>query len=316
MAEEPSNGELTDIEVGNEPGEESVGEPAEPPFEDFGSGQLLRGSDLLTAREASRALAKGEGRVIIWAGERRSGKTTLTVELYERHRVGRAITMFAGSQTLLGFEERVHPARAASGRVMPHTPRTETDPDGRDLLHLAVRAPDGEHSHLLFADLPGELFRRIRDNDLSATDVPLLQRADKLAILVDGDRLADPARRSTVVSNARQLIERLSTGGLPNPRTETMLLATKLDKIVVAGDGALEYWEPREEDLLRRLRELDPMAQVLRTSAREGSDPDDGMDELMRWLLEAPHELPDPPLPRISEAPGRLQRIRQPKGLR
>jgi len=82
--------------------EASAGEGAEQapeaPPEAYSNHDLLRGPDPLTAEEASALLAKGPGRVVVWAGERGSGKTTLTAELYERHRLGTAATNFVGSR--------------------------------------------------------------------------------------------------------------------------------------------------------------------------------------------------------------------------
>jgi hypothetical protein len=278
------------------------------------SGRLLRGSDLLTAREASQSLAQGPGRTVVWAGERGSGKTTLTAELYERHRRGKAATKFAGSRTLLALEERMHPARAASERVQPHTPRTESDPEGREFLHLAVSGPT---MHLVFADLPGELFRQFRDNEISPADFPLLARADKLAVLVDGQLIADPARRAAAYTFAGQLVDRLVATDLPDSRTQVALVLTKQDLLEEAGQAALEYWESREQTLLDKLRARDPGARAFRTAARgccqEG---DDGMELLMAWLLEPPREANEPLLEPMQEPSARLQRLRQPRTLR
>src|SRR4051812_2781381 len=107
-----------------------------PPFESVARSNLLVGPDALDTNEAGRLLAQDPGRVVVWAGERASGKTTLSCELYERQRRPEARLQFAGSETLLALEQRVHPSRAASGRRVQETRRTERDPDGRELLHL------------------------------------------------------------------------------------------------------------------------------------------------------------------------------------
>src|SRR5579871_1730128 len=71
----------------------------------------LFGPELLSPEEASRLLARGPGRLVVFMGERGSGKTSLCLELYERQRHSGADAMFAGSWTLLAFEELAHHRR-------------------------------------------------------------------------------------------------------------------------------------------------------------------------------------------------------------
>ena len=83
--------------------------------------------------------------------------------------------------------------------------------DGRELLHLALNT-DGDRVHLLIADLPGEPFSRLADNQISPSQIRWLDRADKLVLIVDGARLCVPETRGTTVTRARQLLERLTAG--------------------------------------------------------------------------------------------------------
>ena len=290
---------------------EDAEQAPESPSEAYSNRDLLRGPDPLTAEEASALLAKGPGRVVVWAGERGSGKTTLTAELYERHRLGTAATGFVGSRTLLGLEERMHPARADSGRIIPHTTRTEADPEGRDLLHLEVEPPN---THLLFADLPGESFRAIRDNEISPDQVPYLAQADKVAILVDGKLLADLSERPFAINTTRQLIERLSDGTVSFANAHVCLVLTKLDELEAVGESAVRYWDEREADILAAVQGLCAEAKCLRTAAR-GDTKEDGMEALMEWLLESPPEAQEPALPPETEPTARVLRLRTPKRL-
>jgi len=68
---------------------------------------------------------------------------------------------------------------------------------------------------LLLADLPGELFRAVADNQLALSSIPLVSRADKLVLIVDGARLRDPTARASVLTRVRQLLERLSLTRYP-----------------------------------------------------------------------------------------------------
>ncbi len=72
-----------------------------------------------------------------------------------------------------------------------------------------------EGVNLLIADLPGELFRALADNQIALSAIPLVRRADKLALIVDGARLRDTATRAAVLTRVRQLVERIATASLP-----------------------------------------------------------------------------------------------------
>jgi len=205
----------------------------------------------------------------------------------------------------------MHPARAGSGRITPHTTRTEADPEGRDLLHLEVESPN---THLLFADLPGESFRAIRDNEISPDQVSYLAQADKVAILVDGALLSDLGERSFAINTTRQLIERLSDGSVSFANAHVCLVLTKLDELQAAGDSAVRYWDEREADILAAVQGICAGSACLRTAARGKTD-EDGMEVLMDWLVEPPPEVPEPALPAQAEPPARMLRLRAPKGL-
>jgi Double-GTPase 2 len=266
----------------------------------------LFGSELLNPEEASRLLARGPGRLVVFMGEQGTGKTSLCIELYERQRHAGASARFAGSWTLLAFEALAHHRRLA-GAPLPAT-HDELDPHGREILHLALSSGDAP-LHLLLANLPGEVFRRLADNQISVADVPWLRRADKLVLIVDGARLCDPATRSTALTRVRQLAERLRSSELPHPGGRLALLVSKWD-LVQADPAAAAYWEPRQAELLEDLRVLDEQATALHAAANQNGSRD-GLAALRAWLLEidvpafdlasptwnAPHfePLPEPP---------------------
>jgi hypothetical protein len=247
----------------------------------------LSGSELLNGEEASQLLSRAPGRLVLLLGERGSGKTTICAELYERQRRPGSAARFAGSWTLLALEQ-LAARRRATGEVAS-ADRDTVDPAGRELLHLALAQEDP--LHLFLADIPGEVFRRLADNQIDATEIRWLPRADKVVLLVDGARLCDEGARSTAIVRARQLLERIGPLGLPATETRLALLVTKWD--LVAGDrAALEYWSPREQELLADVRALDPQAPALRMWVG-GSE--DGIAALRAWLLEVPDKsIPEP----------------------
>ena len=282
------------------------------PFEEVDSATLLPGPDALDPLEAGHLLARRPGRVIVWAGERESGKTTLSCELYERQRKPGNHLRFAGSETLLALERLAHPSRASSGRRVRETRRTERDPDGRELLHLALAPPSAQPVDLLLADLPGEMFRQLRDHEITTAELPVLARADKLALLADGARLVDPNTRANVASGIRQLLQAIHANGALDPRTELALVVTMWDRIA-GHQETEEYWVAREQQLTAELRSIDPQAPVFRVAARAPADwpHPDGMRALTDWLMHPVRVTMDPPVA-DGVIPGGL---RQPKRL-
>ena len=252
----------------------------------------LFGAEQLNPDEVERLLANRPSRLIVWLGEPGSGKTTLAVELYERQRRGIRGVRFAGSWTLLALE-RLAEHRRRTGETEP-APRDDLDPEHREVVHLALSTGDTP-LHLLMADLPGEVFRRLADNQISADSIDWFARADKLVLLVDGACLLDAAQRSGSVTRVRQLIERLSSAGVLGPNKRLALLVTKWD--LVADDAVAKgYWEQRESELLQDMREFDSSAVALRTQAPPGAG-SDGVAGLRDWLLEvgAPGAVPGEP---------------------
>src|SRR5476651_1604720 len=69
--------------------------------------------------------------------------------------------------------------------------------------------------HARVGALPGEVFRQLADNQLATSGIPLLRRADKLAVLVDGARLCDDDTRASALCRARSSASWLTTSWPP-----------------------------------------------------------------------------------------------------
>jgi nicotinamide riboside kinase len=265
----------------------------------------LLGTGLLDPEEAGQLLARSPGRVVVWMGERDSGKTTLTARLYERQRYAGEDVRFAGSSTLLAFEALTYRRHlAAGGRSAPPAQSLRAG-DAHQIYHLALTY-DAERLNLLVADLPGELFRAVADNQLALSSIPLVRRADKLALIVDGARLRDPGERASVSTRVRQLLERLAADSLPHAGTELALVVTKWDLIA--------DWQAREHQLAASVRELHAEAEHVRVAAgAPASFPqDDGVGALRSWLLAAPGTTPDPPVEPYEWPEDAPERMRKP----
>jgi len=256
----------------------------------------LLGSELLNAEEAGQLLTSSPGRVVVWMGERGSGKTTLTARLYERQRLPGEDATFAGSRTLLAFEALLSQRLPVAGVSPTLADQSIRAADERNIHHLALIQGE-ERVNLLLADLPGALFRAIADNQLALSSIPLVRRADKLVLIVDGGRLRDPATRASVLTRVRQLLERLAADDLPHPDSDLALVVTKWD-LVVEDAETLAYWQAREHQLAANVRELHADAEHVRVAAgAPASFPqDDGVGALRPWLLAPPGATPDPPV--------------------
>jgi hypothetical protein len=271
-------------------GDEFSDAQPEAPLDEAAPPRLF-GPERLNAEEASRLLSRGPGRLVVWLGEEREGTTSLTAALYESQRRARGETRFAGSWTLLALEALIGHGPAASAE--------RADDDGREVLHLALSV-NGEATHLLFAELPGEAFRRLADNEVSADDGPWLRRADRIAVVVDGEHIRDPTTRSNVLTRVRQLVERLRARELPDQACRLALVVVRWDRVQddIAAAG---YWSTREAELLADLRTLDAEAPAMHVA--NGRNPDDhGIAVLRAWLLgTSPPEREATPAPQVAD---------------
>lgn len=180
-------------------------------------------------------------RLVAIVGDRDAGKTTLICAIYENFLKGRfADWLFAGSRTLIGFEERSHESRAASGRSMPDTSRTSLA-EGLHFFHLGIRAAADELSpqiELILSDRAGEAFASVRDKPLTSAQLLEVIRADRIAILLDGKRVADSETRGNATRGVRSLVRALIDGGAITSNSDVQIVLTKKDLIERAEDAA------------------------------------------------------------------------------
>lgn len=188
-------------------------------------------SRALNDAEAGTIAAARRSTVVVLAGEVGSGKTTLLAALYERFGRGEvARHAFAGSLTLPGFEARCWGLRRGSGRVTPAMPHTQRN--ALPWLHLRVTPPAAEAQDLLLGDFDGEIFGDIIDGKIPASDVPALRRADHLAVVLDGETLANPVRRQATLQRSQDLLGALGRqpNAIASPEVITIVV-TKQDAI-------------------------------------------------------------------------------------
>lgn len=192
-------------------------------------------------------------KVLFFAGTANSGKTTLLSTLYMLFQRGSFCNYnFAGSATLIGFEERTHLSRVASRSVYAAVPRTRHDPE---MLHLRVRPIDDRHSptELLMCDLPGESFREAKDSGEACLRLPVIRRADHVVLLIDGEKIVDSTRRQQARNDATGLLTSLVLNGVLPSSSAVDIIFTKWDMVELCSEAqkATDFAAFLEEDLRR-----------------------------------------------------------------
>lgn len=270
-------------------------EDAESEFIDLFSGAALSATDadLITLRSRTH--------LVVFAGAEGSGKTTVLASIYERLNQGAfAGFKFAGSRSLLGFEEICHLNRLTSGETHPDTQRTRLTDETR-YYHLSIgnTEPLGARREVLLSAMSGELFRMARDSREDAERLTFLRRADTIVVLVDGDRLATPAWRTSAQSDAAGILESLLDANMLSPNCRVEIVFSKLDRISAGGQAALDFLAKTQEKFEGRFRARIPHLSFRQVAARPipsaASDKlDDGLAEaFVSWTTMVPPSLVD-----------------------
>jgi Double-GTPase 2 len=242
-----------------EDGLETVDEPSQPAHR-----VSLAAGEPLTPDEVDEFLRWRPATFITIVGDRDSGKTTLIYSIYDRFLRGPfSGHCFAGSRTLIGLEKRSHYARAESGRARPDTSRTSIS-EGLRYFHFAV-APLGRpeaRSDLMLSDRAGEVYRQARSNSQLIAELLEVKQSDRLVLLLDGGRVADPAERSGAIQGVRQTLRAFLDAGALGQDSIVQIVTTKIDLLVkhnekVMVDAQLAAFQRRLiQDFQSRLAEL------------------------------------------------------------
>lgn len=186
----------------------------------------------LSLSEASVISVSGPSQLIVLAGERESGKTTLLSSLYSKFlREPFCEIYFAGSLTLPGFEQRCFDARPESGRDRPHTQHTSVGEKLR-ILHLClVNQRSKQRLNLLLGDLAGEWYRDCRRSTSDAQELHFLRKTDRMCLLLDGKRLSDSINRQSELSDAEGTMRSLIEAGVLGMCSKIDVVCSKWDLI-------------------------------------------------------------------------------------
>jgi hypothetical protein len=260
----------------------------------------LFGATALSPPEADDIAAVRGATMVLLAGEAEAGKTTLLVSLFELFRQGPLDEVrFAGSQTLMAFEERAWPGRAASGVNEPDTERTV---EGLRFLHLLLHR-DGQLRDVLLTDIWGEPFENIIEGDASTEAVPLVGRADVAIVLVDGERIANLALRQDTVRRARMLVGGLTENGALREQARLIVALNKTDTLT---NDDRTWWSEHRDEVAEPARRHLSDVHLIDIAARPAKVPHtpQRLGELLRAVLE-PTKRPSRQLPHVAAEQGR-----------
>jgi len=194
--------------------------------------------DALTVDDVARLLRRHAATFVTVIGDSHSGKTTLICALYDRFLRGTFGSLsFAGSQTLIALERRSHHARVDSGRATPETART-SHLDGLRYFHFAL-APNGspdKRLDLLLSDRSGEVYRNARNDSSLVGSLPEIPQADRVVLLLDGRRVADPIERAGALQSVRQTLRAFLDNDALGPTSIVQVVTTKVDLIAESLD--------------------------------------------------------------------------------
>lgn len=259
--------------------------PRSPP--DVPSQRTIWTGEDLDVAEARKFTRSANAAVVVIAGAVGTGKTTIINALYERLQQGPlANHQFGGSQTLIALERRCHLQRTSSGLDVPETDRT---PHGEaKFVHLRLgRVGESGGRDLLVTDLSGETFRLARNSVEYAAGLSFVKRANVLCVVLDGERLSNPAKRHKAVDEGQGILRSLIEAGLvPNGAT-VLVLISKDDQVAPSSE---EYVAGIAAEFERRFTGRVQLS-TIRVAARPRSDNRPfafNLEPMLSHWLEAP----------------------------
>ena len=99
--------------------------------------------------------------------------------------------------------------------------------------HLELGGGRAEHGlTLLLADRSGEEYSEVADDSAAIENLPEVQRANSITLLVDGGRLLDMAKRHNIRSEVSMILQSLLDGGAIRSHQPLAVVLTKLDLVL------------------------------------------------------------------------------------
>ena len=250
----------------------------------FSSGEMLLPWSGLAMGESDLNFVSGRVKpmTVNIVGPESAGKTTILGSFYLLLGRGALTTedhSFSNSYTLTGWEAVATSMRWRPGpqppRFPPHTPSGKARAPG--MLHLAFRRKDGTLRDLLFADAPGEWFRKwaIHQEAPEAEGARWIARhADITLLIADRQALSGPK-----MGTARNDFQLLAQRAIAEARGRPLAL--------VWTKGDVEVSEAMEAQIRRSVASVLPAVPefTLSVAPREGANAVDGFRRLFEWIV-------------------------------
>ena len=185
----------------------------------------------LSVTDVDRITNNAITRFVILAGMPAAGKTTLLLSLMHIFSTnpGFGNYLFAGSETLLDFEEKSHKSKIDSGNAEEDTGRT---PIGLiKFLHLKVAnmIENGRLTDLVFTDISGEDFRALKDSTEECRKFTMGQRADHFSLFFDMLKLSCIKDRGGAKVAGFGIIRSLIEAGILLPHSRIQIIFSRWD---------------------------------------------------------------------------------------
>ena len=119
---------------------------------------------------------------------------------------------------------------------------------------------------VLLNDVTGELFEEIVQRPIAASKMPILSKADRIAITLDGSVLLDRNRRDVAVYQAEELARAIVENGGLRPEVLVDVVVTKLD--LIKQESTDLAWVKRAAEDVAKAVEASKRGNVLLTCAR------------------------------------------------
>lgn len=202
--------------------------------EEFSSDDyILSSGQALNENELYQLTARTKTRIIYVLGPVGSGKTTFESMLYAffLKNIDQNF-LFAGSETLVGFEERLNNLRTKSGNSNAQMERTNKS-ELRCFLHLNLLDLNLNCYHnIVFSDMSGETFENCNSNRSNMEqDLPYLDIAQNVVLFMDGETLLDKSERHGSVMKIKSFLKTFKSSKLYNKKTNIDIIISKNDII-------------------------------------------------------------------------------------
>jgi hypothetical protein len=156
---------------------------------------------------------------------------------------------------------------------------------------------------LLLSDRSGEVYRSARNNSTVVTTLPEIPQADRVVLLLDGGRVADPVERHGAIQSVRQILRVFLDNDALGSTSIVQVVTTKIDLISASqsgqdiADAIATFRNGLTSDFAPRLKSLS-FHDIAARDPTNTLAPAHGLDALIvDWATPRPRYIPPAPPP-------------------